>query len=333
MQLKNRKDVLKKLILMGGLLLFSGVLFIIFSLFAEAEKELVPVDEQLNAYLPSKKMTGTLRIAGSDTMQHLLIYLAEGFRKEHPDVDFIIQGDGTFTGYRELLDGHVDIAAASTEWTSEAVAEFQQLNGREAVPLVIARDALVIYVHLQNPIEYVTLNQLNALFAGSEIQSWRDLVKSAPEDVIHRYVRDDNSGSHAFLLSRIGDAVQGTCPDPKSIMPGNLSIVQRISTDPRGTGYASYAYRNPEVKMLGIQDQSFPIYPTADSIAAGAYPLTRALILYLPPSGTAHALTEEWLRFILSQSGQQIVSRSGFVPLTKEQCLKERKLLNEGTSL
>jgi phosphate transport system substrate-binding protein len=258
-----------------------------------------------------------VRVTGSDTMVNLVQAWAENYKKARPDVSVQVAGGGTGVGMAGLIDGILDIASASREIEPDERDRATKRNGVAPKEFRVALDALAVYIHRNNPLEAVSIEELAEIYGdGGRTANWSQLgVKNAgcSGDEIIRVSRQNNSGTYAYFR----EAVLGTAREFKigSIdQSGSKDVVTLVSRTPCAIGYSGMAYATPEVRTLKLSRKKgeTAIAPTADAAMDGSYPLARPLYLYTreDPKGPV----KDFIDWVLAQDGQAIVRDIGFVP-------------------
>ncbi len=259
---------------------------------------------------------------GSDTIVTLALAWAERYQEQHPEVRISVTGGGSGTGLTALMSGTVDIANASRQIKAEEI-EAAEANGIEPEEYIIARDAIAVIVHPDNPISQLTLPQISAIYRG-EIQNWSEL--GGEDRPIVRLSRETNSGTHVYFLEeviRLGD------PGNKQIfsadtllLPSSEGIISEVSSNPNAIGYDGLGYVTPHVKVLAVaRDASGPyVMPSVDTVNSGEYPISRDLYMYTAQDVTP--AVRAYLEWIFSPEAQEIVSELGFVPVVRVTAVK-----------
>lgn len=294
-----------------------------------AESGGAQVDPALSAYEEVSGLGGSIRSVGSDTMLNAITLWSRRFAELYPEVAFEIEGKGSATGPPALLSGAADVAPMSRPMSDGEVAEFAGRYGYPPTGLAIAVDGIAVFVHKDNPIDRLTLAQVDAIFSASRrcggpeaIEGWGQLVRigdwaSAP---IERYGSDSLSGMRGFF--RTNALCEGEFRADVTELLGSASVVHEVAQDRFAIGYAGLAYRSPGVKALALArspGQPYYTWETSQSFASD-YPLARRLYVYVnkPPRAPLPPLVREFLRFGLSREGQQLVGKDGLVPLKAE---------------
>ena len=256
---------------------------------------------------------------GSDTMVNLAQAWAEEYAKVEPGVSVEVSGGGSGTGIAALVSATVDIANCSRRFEPQEVEQAKKNTGKDPHEIMVGYDALAVYVHKQNPMNEITLDQLAEIYAeGGKITKWSQLGVKMPQgsDEIIRVSRQSNSGTYFYFR----EAILGKGRDFRlgsRDMQGSKDVVELVAKTPTAMGYSGMGYATPEVKALRIAkkagDKSFP--PTVETTLDHTYPIARPLFMYTlgEPAGAAR----KYIDWILSDAGQKIVLQSGYVPLPK----------------
>lgn len=286
-----------------------------------------PVDAELPSYAASSGVSGNLDSIGSDTLNNLLTLWAEAFKVIHPNVNIQIEGKGSSTAPTALIEGTAQLGPMSRMMKPTEIDQFESRHGYKPTLVPVAIDAPAIYVHKDNPLEVITLRQVDSVFSstfrrgGGNIERWGGLGLTGPWDrqPISTYGRNSASGTYGLfkeVAMRRGDFK----PTVKE-QPGSSSVVQGVSNDLYGIGYAGIGYRTSGVKILALGTTLDDVCaPTYENCVSQAYPLARFLYIYVnkSPVEPFDPLTREFLRFVLSREGQAIVVKDGYYPLTAE---------------
>jgi phosphate transport system substrate-binding protein len=254
---------------------------------------------------------------GSDTMINVAQGWAEAYAEVAPEVSVEVAGGGSGVGIAALIDGTVQMANSSRPLKSDEMAKARAHHGVDPVEIVAGYDALAVFVHRDNPVNRLTLAQIQAIFAehGTLIR-WSDLGvanRSCPRDTIIRLSRQSSSGTYDFFREvALGrhDFKLGTLE-----LNGSKEVVELVSHTPCAIGYSGMGYATPGVKMVSIarDDQSPAVAPSARSALDRSYPFARPL--YVFTVGKPQGETQRYIDWILSDAGQQIVAKVGYVPL------------------
>ena len=265
--------------------------------------------------------------SGSDTMVNLAQAWAEEYAKVDPTVSVEVSGGGSGTGIAALINGTVDIANCSRAIEPEE-AETARKNGHEPQEYIVGYDALAVYVHKNNPLNEITIEQLAEIYGeGASITKWSQLgIQHAgcSNDEIIRVSRQSNSGTYHYfreaLLGKTRDFKLGSRD-----LHGSKDVVELIAKTPCAIGYSGMGYSTPEVKTLKVARKAGdPSYsPGIETTLAGTYPIARPLYMY--SSGKPTERTQEYLDWILSDVGQKIVEHNGYVPLPADKRVTQKQ--------
>jgi phosphate transport system substrate-binding protein len=260
----------------------------------------------------------SIQNSGSDTMVNLAQAWAEAYAEVDPSVSVEVSGGGSGTGIAALINGTVDIANSSRKIEPEELEKAKQNTGKEPIEYLVGYDALAVYVHKDNPMNEITIEQLAEIFGeGGKIEKWSQLGvtnSACDNDQIIRISRQSNSGTYHYFR----EAILGKNRDFKlgsSDMNGSKDVVAAVSQAPCALGYSGLGYHTSEVKMLLVAKKAGdPTYaPSIETTLNHTYPIARPLFVY--SLGTPNEQTKKYLDWIHSVPGQVIVKESGYVPL------------------
>ncbi len=256
---------------------------------------------------------------GSDTLVNIALAWAETYRNVQPAVDIAVTGGGSGTGIAALINGTVDIANASRPMKDSEI-EDARANGIEPVEHVVAIDALAVIVHPDNPVSRLTIDQLSDIFTG-RVTRWSEVGGDDRPIVI--VSRETNSGTHVYFLEEVVRKGKSDNTDifaPQTLlMPSSVGITSEIRRNPNAIGYDGLGYVDSEhEKILSVaRDSDSPfVAPSVQTASDNSYPLSRNLFMYT--AGEPTGAVADYLTWILSPEGQQIVADLGFVPLSSQ---------------
>ncbi|MBW3622845.1 MAG: PstS family phosphate ABC transporter substrate-binding protein, partial [Armatimonadetes bacterium] len=252
---------------------------------------------------------GTLVIKGSDTLLQLTQAWVEAFEKQHPNVPISVTGGGSGTGITGLINGTADIANASREIEPKEL-QAAQAKGINPVENVVARDALSVIVHPENPVDTLTLDQVKEIYTG-KVTNWNQV--GGPDQKILLLSRETNSGTYDYFREHV--LKEENFVPSTLLLPSTNQIVDTTAQDKGAIGYVGLGYLNPKVKPVKMKkDANSPaVDPTVDNVMNNSYPISRELYQYTKGTPAGHAKT--WIDFVTSPAGQQIVRQKDFVPL------------------
>jgi phosphate transport system substrate-binding protein len=261
--------------------------------------------------------TVTLQTKGSDTMLSLAQAWAEEYKKVAPDVEVEVSGGGSGVGIAALLKGTIDIFNASRAMNPEEIEQARKNTGKEPKEIIVAYDAVAIYVHKTNPLEEITLDQITQIYAeGGTITKWSDLgvkIPGSANDEIVRVSRQSSSGTFEFLREQVFK--QKDFKLGSRDMNGSKDVVELVGSTPTAIGYSGMGFATPRVKILKVKRTAGDLAyePTVATTLAKTYPLARSLQVYT--LGEPQGATRTYIDWILSTAGQRVVEASGYVPL------------------
>lgn len=295
------------------------------------------IDNMLPRYYPNKNIEGNFKSLGSNTMFPIMIVWGEAFKKYYPQVKVHINGIGSSTAPPALIKGDINIGAMSRKMTDKEIKKFKNKYGYEPTLIPVAIDALAVFVHKDNPLQGLTLQQLDAIFsknrkcgANLPISYWSQLKVSIKPDNIIVFGRNDLSGTHFYFRKQA--LCKGEFHNKVMEKQGSASLVANITIKTNAIGYSGMGYDNDLVHKIAVAvdaNHDF-IAPSAENAASGEYPLARFLYLYVnkAPNKPLPKLEQEFLKLVLSYQGQMIVSQQDFIPLNAIIVKKYRELLH-----
>jgi phosphate transport system substrate-binding protein len=259
-----------------------------------------------------------IRVEGSDTMVNLAQAWAEEYNKSHPEISVQVSGGGSGVGIASLIEQVTDLANASRDMKSKEYQLAEQNTGKKVRQYTVALDALAIYVHKQNPLNAITIEELAEIYGEEgKITKWSQLGvqnTGCKSDEITRVSRQNNSGTYHYFR----EAVLGLEREFKlgSIdQSGSKDLVALVGSTPCAIGFSGMGYHTEDSKWLriAINKGDEGIEPSIAAVNDKSYPLARPLYVYVlgEPSGP----TKDYLEWILSPAGQQIVAELGYVPV------------------
>lgn len=266
----------------------------------------------------TKEEKVTIQNAGSDTMVNLAQAWAESYASLEQKISVEVSGGGSGTGIAALINGTVDIANCSRSMKPSEIEKAVQNTGKEPKEFIVGFDALAVYVHKENPLEKISLQQLADIYGEQgQMTTWSKLdiqYAACKSDEIIRVSRQSNSGTYVYfreaILGKTGDFKLGSRD-----LHGSKDVVELVANTPCAIGYSGMGYATDHVKMLKVskKDGEQAAGPSVENTLNGTYPIARPLYIYSlgEPSGDI----KKYLDWILSEAGQSIVSKSGYVPV------------------
>jgi phosphate transport system substrate-binding protein len=285
------------------------------------------VDPALKPYQKvAGEVAGSLKCVGSDTMNNLVALWAEGFKKVYPSVREGIEGKGSASAPPALVEGTCSFGPMSRDWKPSEVDSFKAKHGYPPTVVPVAIDMLAVFVHRDNPLKSLTLQQVDAIFsknrtggATADIRTWGDLGLEGEwkDKPISLYGRNASSGTYGYFKEFA--LFKGDFKPTVKEQPGSSAVVQAIASDKYAIGYSGIGYKTADVRALPLapQPDSATVEPVAANAYSGDYPLARFLYLSVnrKPGTPLDPLRREFLRYVLSASGQGDVKKDGYLPL------------------
>lgn len=285
----------------------------------------VAVDPALKPYEKVSGVSGNLNSIGSDTLNNLMTLWAEGFRAMYPNVNIQIEGKGSSTAPPALIEGTAQLGPMSREMKATELDAFEKKYGYKPTAIKVAIDALGAFVHKDNPIKGLTLEQLDSVFSstnkrgGKPINTWGALGLTGPwaNRAISLYGRNSASGTYGFFKEHA--LKNGDFRATVKEQPGSSSVVQGVASDLGGIGYSGIGYKTSGVKAVVLAEAAGGAAqePTLENALSGAYPLARFLYIYVnkKPAEPMDKLVHEFLKFVNAKEGQEIVVKDGYYPM------------------
>jgi len=296
------------------------------------------LSDALPSYELAAGLSGKITSIGESTTTNLVARVAAEFRRMYPDVTLQVTSSPISIGPAMLLEGCADLAPMSRPLTSEDVQNFTKKYGYSPTEIKVAADALAIYVNKNNPVQGLTLEQLDGIFSQTQrrglspIETWGQAGLTAewadrritlygygPDDGAHQIFQQQVLNGGAFRLSL---RVEG----------GGSSIAQGVAADQGAIGFASVFFVCKGVRVVQIAGTDGRLYaPTEENVRSLKYPLNRFLYIYVnkPPRQPLAGPAAEFLLFLLSREGQQIVADGGNIPLEAATVEQGRRTLAE----
>ena len=287
------------------------------------------VDAGVPEYQKASGVSGNLSSVGSDTLANLMTLWAEEFKRTYPNVNIQIQAAGSSTAPPALTEATSNLGPMSRKMKDKERDAFEKKYGYKPTAIPVAIDALAVYVNKENPIEGLTIPQLDAIMSStrkcgydSDIKLWGDvgLAGSWAAKPIQLYGRNSVSGTYGYFKKKA--LCKGDYKSNVNEQPGSASVVQSVTSSLNGIGYSGIGYKTSGVKAVPLakkEGQPF-IAATPENAVAGKYPLARFLYVYVnkQPNKPLAPLEQEFIKMVLSQSGQKVVIKDGYIPLPEK---------------
>jgi len=267
----------------------------------------------------------------------MMTFWAEGFRKIYPNVNIQIEGKGSSTAPPALIEGTSQLGPMSREMKQKEIEAFEAKYGYKPTTIGVALDALAVFTNKDNPLKKLSMTQVDSIFSktqkrgGADIVTWGQLGLTGEwaNKPISLYGRNSASGTYGFFKEN--SLKKGDYKDTVKEQPGNASVVLGVTEDKAGIGYSGMGYVTSSVKALALSDKDGEkaYEATYANVLSGEYPLGRFLYISVvkEPNKSLPTLQKEFLKFVLSKQGQEIVIKDGFLPLPAAQAAKMSKML------
>ena len=291
------------------------------------------IDKDLPVYQKTSGISGNLSSVGSDTLANMMTFWAEEFKRTYPNVNVQIQAAGSSTAPPALTESTSNLGPMSRKMKSREIEAFEKRYGYKPTAVRVAIDALAVFVHKDNPIKGLRIDQVDAIFSSNrkcgaekDVDRWGDLGLTGDwtgKDV-QLYGRNSVSGTYGYFKKKA--LCKGDFRSNVNEQPGSASVVQSISSSVNAIGYSGIGYKTSGVRTVPLAKKGTNyVDATLDNVAKGKYPLSRFLYLYVNkhPNKPLAPIEAQFLQMVLSKTGQGIVEKDGYVPLSAKLVKKE----------
>ena len=262
--------------------------------------------EQTNVTSVAPTSSGKVIIKGSNTIgEELAPRLVAEYKKDHASASFELESKATGYGLAALMAGQCDLAGASRAPIKEEL-ETAQARNLEFNDHIIGYYSVAVVVNAANPVTKLTRDQVRDIFTGV-LKNWKEV--GGTDAPIKLFVRDAISGTHLGFKELAMDNQPYAAGTSSSTNYAGIS--QDVARQPNGIGYCSFsvAQKDSAVKAVSIQD----VAASPATVREGKYPYTRTLHFYTIKTGES-AAAKDFLQFVESSRGQEILGQMGFVP-------------------
>lgn len=291
------------------------------------------VDDTLPDYKAAPGVTGNFSSVGSDTLNNLMTFWAEEYKRLYPSVNIQIQGAGSSTAPPALTEGTSNFGPMSRQMKDQEIQAFEKKYGYKPTAVAVAIDALAVFANKDNPIKGLTMAQVDGIFSatqkcgGKNLTRWGDVGLSGEwaKKPIQLYGRNSVSGTYGYFKEHA--LCKGDYKNNVNEQPGSASVVQSVSTGLNAIGYSGIGYKTSSVRAVPLSkdDKGEFVEATEENALAGKYPLSRFLYVYVnkAPNKPLAPMEAEFLKMVLSKKGQEMVEKDGFIPLPAKVADKE----------
>ncbi|AEB56223.1 phosphate binding protein [Ectopseudomonas mendocina] len=295
------------------------------------------VDPALPTYEKTSGVSGNLSSVGSDSLANLMTLWAEEFKKNYPNVNIQIQAAGSSTAPPALTEGTANMGPMSRPMKDSEIQAFEEKYGYKPTAVPVAIDALAVFVHKDNPIKSLTMQQVDAIFSSTrlcgedkDLKTWGDvgLTGEWASKPIQLFGRNSVSGTYGYFKEEA--LCKGDFKSNVNEQPGSASVVQSISSTLNAIGYSGIGYKTSSVRAVPLVDKSGQVEEANETNAlSGKYPLARFFYVYLnkAPNQPLSPLDAEFVKLVLSKQGQEVVVKDGYIPLPSKVVEKTMKEL------
>ena len=276
---------------------------------------------------------------GSDTMANMMEFWAEQFEVLYPQASIEVDATGSSTAPPALAEGAATLGAMSRAMKPSEIRAFERKYGYPPTVLRVALDAIAIFVERQNTLPGLTLEQVDAIFSSTRfcgskynITAWKQLgiEKSNGHNNIRLYGRNSVSGTYGSF--KVAALCNGDFKNTVNEQPGSASVVLSVASSHGAMGYAAVGYKTAGVRALPIGETKDKLVSlTVENVRSERYPFSRYvyLIVNKPPGEEMPTLEREFLRFVLSRQGQDMVTRDGCFPIPDVMVTRQLRLIND----
>lgn len=301
-----------------------------------AASAIAAVDPALPNYEKTSGVSGNLSSVGSDSLANLMTLWAEEFKKNYPNVNIQIQAAGSSTAPPAMTEGTANMGPMSRPMKDSEIQAFEEKYGYKPTAVPVAIDALAVFVHKDNPIKSLTIEQVDGIFSstllcgGKDIRTWGDLGLTGEwaSKPIQLFGRNSVSGTYGYFKEEA--LCKGDFKPNVNEQPGSASVVQSISSTLNAIGYSGIGYRTSSVRAVPLAKQDGEAYEaTEENALAGKFPLARFFYVYVnkAPNQPLSPLDAEFVKLMLSKQGQEVVLKDGYIPLPSKVAQKTLKEL------
>jgi phosphate transport system substrate-binding protein len=290
-------------------------------------------------YIKQPGVAGSITSVGSDTLATLMSNWAGEFKYLYPQVKFQIQASGSSTAPTALTEGTANVGPMSREMKASEINDFVQQHGYAPLAIPVAVDAIVIYVDARNPIQTLSLKQVDGIFSSTRycggtraIRNWQALGVASDSQYQSIKVFGRNAVSGTYGLFKTLALCDGDYRPEVNELPGSASVIQSVAYSNGAIGYAAFGHKTAAVRALSLRNSAGQAIPvSAQTIRSGQYPLSRFLYLVVnkKPNEALPLLEREFIRFVLSKAGQAVVEQEGYVSMTAPMLEQQRKRISQ----
>ena len=273
-----------------GLFVGAYALMVIAGIMAECSK---------NGTEEPGKLSGSVSMSGSTSMEKFANVLCESFREQYPDVNLTVEFTGSSAGVESVLSGKCDVGNSSRNLKEE-----EKSGG--AVENIVAIDGIAIVVDAENKVSDLTKEQLTEIYTGN-IKNWSEAGgENMPIVVIGREAGSGTRGAFEEILK-----IEDACVYANEL-DSTGAVMAKVASTPGAIGYVSLDAVDESVTAVKLDGAE----PTAENIKAGTYFLNRPFVMATKGEISAqNELVQELFRYIYSEDGQNLAASVGLIPV------------------
>jgi len=281
---------------------------------------------EMPEYKKASGISGNLSSVGSDTLANLMTLWTEEFKRLYPNVNIQVQAAGSSTAPPALTEGTSNLGPMSRPMKDQEIEAFEKKFGYKPTAIRVAIDALAVYVHKDNPIKGLSMDQVDAIFSSTrkcggkdDVTEWGQLGLTGEwaNRKIQLYGRNSVSGTYGYFKEHA--LCKGDFKNNVNEQPGSASVVQSVGSSINGIGYSGIGYKTSGVKLVPLSKKAGEpfIEATEANAVSGKFPLARFLYIYVnkAPNKPLAPLESEFVKMVLSKTGQAVVVKDGYVPV------------------
>lgn len=284
------------------------------------------VDPALPGYKKTSGVSGNLSSVGSDSLANLMTLWAEEFKRNYPNVNIQIQAAGSSTAPPALTEGTSNLGPMSRAMKDNELQAFEEKYGYKPTAVPVAIDALAVFVHKDNPIKSLDIEQVDAIFSSTrlcggekDIKTWGDLglTNEWANRPIQLFGRNSVSGTYGYFKKQA--LCKGDYKSNVNEQPGSASVVQSVSSSLNAIGYSGIGYKTSSIRTVPLSKGGEAFEANEANALSGKFPLSRFFYVYVnkAPNKPLNPLEAEFIKLVMSRQGQEVVVKDGYIPLPK----------------
>ena len=298
---------------------------------ASADSSMYQLDEALPTYKPAELSGKTIHSVGSDSMEGIVEAWVERYGTYQPEMTVQVLSRGSATAPAALIEGTAELGPMARPMKTFEVGEFRAKYGFAPTQIRTALAGVAVYVPQTNPLTEISYEQLDGIFSEdlkrglSSVSDWSELGLKLGS--VMALGEREHPYAKAYFRQQV--MKQGTFTSRLKTIASFRSLMEAVAANRGAIAFGTVADPVPGVKTLAVSRAGAEeaITPTAENLRSGNYPLARYLNIYIVrrPGEELDLATKDFLRFILSKEGQQMVVERGLIPLPASVAKEELK--------